>query len=131
MDLRSLRWSTFGAHVGDDLVQGQGVDVAVIDTGVAPVDGLDAEGKVLHSPDLSSEGAAPEVAYLAPTVTEPTWPGSSLVSARVMKDSQVAGWSARGDVNRNPDLVALGSGSSQSAAITSGLAAANSPTTRT
>jgi serine protease AprX len=32
---------------------GAGVDVAVIDTGVAPVPGLDAAGKVLTGPDLS------------------------------------------------------------------------------
>ena len=43
---------------------GQGVDVAVIDTGVAPVNGLDAEGKVLHGPDLSFEGSSPQAAYL-------------------------------------------------------------------
>jgi len=43
---------------------GTGVDVAVIDTGVAPVAGLDADGKVLHGPDLSFEGSSPEVAYL-------------------------------------------------------------------
>jgi serine protease AprX len=43
---------------------GQGIDVAVIDTGVVPVTGLDRDGKVLHGPDLSFEGSAPEVAYL-------------------------------------------------------------------
>jgi subtilisin family serine protease len=32
---------------------GKGIDVAVIDTGVAPVDGLTAPGKVLNGPDLS------------------------------------------------------------------------------
>ncbi len=34
---------------------GQGVDVALIDSGVAPVQGLDASGKVLYGPDLSFE----------------------------------------------------------------------------
>src|SRR5438128_9822468 len=34
---------------------GQGVDVALIDSGVAPVDGLTAAGKVLNGPDLSFE----------------------------------------------------------------------------
>jgi len=42
---------------------GSGIDVAVIDTGVAPVPGLDGD-KVLHGPDLSFEGADPQVAYL-------------------------------------------------------------------
>ncbi|MCP4845730.1 MAG: S8 family serine peptidase, partial [Actinomycetia bacterium] len=47
------------AYGGD----GDGVDVALIDSGVAPVDGLDGD-YVLHGPDLSGEGAYPEVAYL-------------------------------------------------------------------
>ncbi|MGY1724582.1 S8 family serine peptidase [Blastococcus sp. SYSU DS0533] len=34
---------------------GKGVDVAVIDSGVVPVDGLRAPGKVVHGPDLSFE----------------------------------------------------------------------------
>lgn len=43
---------------------GAGIDVAVIDTGVAPVAGLDDQGKVLHGPDLSGEGSSPQAAYL-------------------------------------------------------------------
>ncbi|MEO1064639.1 MAG: S8 family serine peptidase [Actinomycetota bacterium] len=42
---------------------GSGVDVALIDTGVSPVDGLD-DGRLLHGPDLSSEGGIEEVAFL-------------------------------------------------------------------
>ncbi|MEM8904451.1 MAG: S8 family serine peptidase, partial [Actinomycetota bacterium] len=42
---------------------GAGVDVALIDTGVSPVDGLD-DGRVLHGPDLSGEGGIPQVAFL-------------------------------------------------------------------
>ena len=38
---------------------GQGVDVAVIDTGVAPVAGLNAPGKVINGPDLSLESQDP------------------------------------------------------------------------
>ena len=38
---------------------GAGVDVAVIDTGITPVPGLDAAGKVVNGPDLSfDEGSA-------------------------------------------------------------------------
>ncbi|MCP5029394.1 MAG: S8 family serine peptidase [Actinomycetia bacterium] len=48
----------------DESVDGTGIDVAVIDTGVAPVDGLDGTDKVLHGPDLSFEGSSPEFAYL-------------------------------------------------------------------
>ncbi len=47
-----------------DVADGTGIDVALIDTGVSPVDGLDGKGKVLHGPDLSMEASAPEVAFL-------------------------------------------------------------------
>ncbi|MDH3294404.1 MAG: S8 family serine peptidase [Acidimicrobiia bacterium] len=43
---------------------GQGIDVALIDTGVAPVAGLDAPGKVLYGPDLSNEGELQNLATL-------------------------------------------------------------------
>jgi serine protease AprX len=43
---------------------GQGVDVAVIDSGVAPVDGLTGAGKVVNGPDLSFESQAPNLQYL-------------------------------------------------------------------
>ncbi len=43
---------------------GSGVDIALIDTGVAPVDGLDGVGKVFHGPDLSAEAASTTTAYL-------------------------------------------------------------------
>jgi serine protease AprX len=43
---------------------GAGVDVAVIDTGVSPVDGLAVPGKVLNGPDLSLESQAPNLRYL-------------------------------------------------------------------
>ncbi|MEM8904931.1 MAG: hypothetical protein AAGF02_14615, partial [Actinomycetota bacterium] len=59
--LNRLRNSTLRdfRHWGD----GSGIDVALIDTGVSPVDGLD-DGRVLHGPDLSAEGGVAEVAYL-------------------------------------------------------------------
>ena len=40
---------------------GAGVDVALIDSGVSPVDGLNAPGKVLYGPDLSLESQAPNL----------------------------------------------------------------------
>ena len=40
---------------------GRGVDVAVIDSGVAPVEGLNAPGKVVYGPDLSLESQAPNL----------------------------------------------------------------------
>jgi subtilisin family serine protease len=43
---------------------GQGVGVALIDSGVAPVDGLTASGKVINGPDLSFESQASNLTYL-------------------------------------------------------------------
>ena len=43
---------------------GAGVDVAVIDTGVSPVAGLDTAGKVIYGPDLSMESQSPNLAQL-------------------------------------------------------------------
>jgi serine protease AprX len=43
---------------------GKGVDVALIDTGVAPVEGLDDPGKVIYGPDLSLESQAPDLTNL-------------------------------------------------------------------
>jgi subtilase family protein len=43
---------------------GEGVDVALIDTGVVPVDGLTAPGKVVNGPDLSWESQAPSLDHL-------------------------------------------------------------------
>ncbi len=43
---------------------GAGVDVAVIDTGVSPVEGLATPGKVVYGPDLSLESQAPNLRNL-------------------------------------------------------------------
>ncbi len=61
MELEQLRNHL---SVTDEIGDGSGVDVAIIDTGVAPVAGLDGTDKVLHGPDLSFEGQHAEVAYL-------------------------------------------------------------------
>ncbi len=56
---------TIGARpVWKDGVSGAGVDVAVIDSGVVPVDGLRAPGKVVNGPDLSFESGNDEARYL-------------------------------------------------------------------
>ncbi|GAA0813283.1 S8 family serine peptidase [Spirilliplanes yamanashiensis] len=47
---------------GDDAEPtGSGIGVALIDSGVAPVPGLDKAGKVVHGPDLSFESQAPNL----------------------------------------------------------------------
>jgi serine protease AprX len=43
---------------------GAGVDVALIDTGVSPVPGLDGTGKIVTGPDLSLESQNPNLANL-------------------------------------------------------------------
>jgi serine protease AprX len=43
---------------------GAGVDIALIDSGVAPVQGLSAPGKVINGPDLSFESRNPNLRYL-------------------------------------------------------------------
>ncbi len=42
---------------------GKGVDVALIDSGVVPVNGLTAPGKVVNGPDLSFESQVPSLQY--------------------------------------------------------------------
>jgi serine protease AprX len=43
---------------------GHGVDIAVIDSGISPVAGLDGRHKVVHGPDLSLESQAPNLTRL-------------------------------------------------------------------
>ena len=43
---------------------GKGVDVALIDTGVSPVEGLAGAGKIINGPDLSLESQAPNLTRL-------------------------------------------------------------------
>jgi serine protease AprX len=43
---------------------GKGVDVALIDSGVAPVAGLNAPGKLVNGPDLSLDSQSPSLRYL-------------------------------------------------------------------
>ena len=43
---------------------GHGVDVAIIDTGVSPVEGLATPGKIVYGPDLSFESQAPNLTNL-------------------------------------------------------------------
>jgi subtilisin family serine protease len=45
-------------------ITGDGVGVALIDSGVTPVGGLDADGKVLNGPDLSFDGGFDNLRHL-------------------------------------------------------------------
>ncbi|RYV49814.1 peptidase S8 and S53 subtilisin kexin sedolisin [Pengzhenrongella frigida] len=52
-------WRADGAGI-----TGLGVTVAVIDTGISPVRGLNAAGKVVNGPDLSAEGSSKATRYV-------------------------------------------------------------------
>ena len=71
-----------GAHAYWDAgYTGQGVGVALINSGVDPVNGLQTPGKVVNGPDYSSDirvSVAPEPRRRS--VTARTWPGSSPAS---------------------------------------------------
>ena len=43
---------------------GAGIDVALIDTGVSPIEGLGDSGKIINGPDLSLESQAPNLTRL-------------------------------------------------------------------
>jgi subtilisin family serine protease len=55
---------TGAAALWDAGFTGDGVDVAVIDTGVSRVEGLATPGKVIYGPDLSLESQAPDLRNL-------------------------------------------------------------------
>jgi serine protease AprX len=57
---RSVRATKFW----DSGYTGAGVDIALIDSGVSPVQGLNTPGKIIHGPDLSFESQAPNLRYL-------------------------------------------------------------------
>ena len=55
---------TGAAEYWNDGYTGAGVDVAIVDTGVVPVDGLTWPGKVINGPDLSFESQSDDFRYL-------------------------------------------------------------------
>ena len=57
-------WATGARYYWGKGFTGKGVDVALIDTGIVPVKGLDAAGKVINGADLSFESQADNLRYL-------------------------------------------------------------------
>jgi len=57
-------WSKADPNNGKRRLTGHGVGVALIDTGIAPVEGLVTAGKVVNGPDLSFESQAANTRYL-------------------------------------------------------------------
>ena len=62
--MKSLTQITGVTRFWDQGFTGAGVDVAVIDTGVSPVEGLATPGKIVYGPDLSFESQAPNLTRL-------------------------------------------------------------------
>lgn len=62
--LPSLVQATGAREDYDRGLTGTGVDVALIDSGIAPVPGLDTSGKLVHGPDLSFESQVEDLAHL-------------------------------------------------------------------
>ncbi len=60
----AVREMTGAGEYWNDGFTGRGVDVAVIDSGAVPVEGLNRPGKVIHGPDLSFESQADNVRNL-------------------------------------------------------------------
>jgi subtilisin family serine protease len=55
---------TGAGELWNDGYTGRGVDVALLDSGVVPVDGLTAADKVVHGPDLSFESQSDDLRHL-------------------------------------------------------------------
>jgi serine protease AprX len=62
--MKAMTQNTGVTAFWDQGYTGAGIDVAVIDTGVAPVEGLGAPGKIIYGPDLSLESQSPSFARL-------------------------------------------------------------------
>ena len=60
----SITQVTRAREVWGSGITGRGVDVALIDSGIAPVAGLTAPGKVVNGPDISFESQNPDTRYL-------------------------------------------------------------------
>ena len=63
-DLASVMMSVGAQQAWSAGASGQGVDVAVLDTGVTPVPGLDGSNKLVYGPDLSFDSQNPNTQYL-------------------------------------------------------------------
>ena len=62
--LYSIEQSLGVDQAWQDGYTGSGVGVALIDTGITPVEGLDGAGQIVNGPDLSFDGTSPSLRYL-------------------------------------------------------------------
>ncbi|MDP8904516.1 MAG: S8 family serine peptidase [Chloroflexota bacterium] len=60
----NVAWQIGAREYWSNGFTGQGIDVAVIDSGVSPVEGLNRDGQVAHGPDLSFERLNPHLRHL-------------------------------------------------------------------
>jgi serine protease AprX len=63
-DMQSIDQVVGASSAWQSGADGHGIDVALIDTGVTPVNGLSASGKLVYGPDLSFDSQNPDTAYL-------------------------------------------------------------------
>jgi serine protease AprX len=63
-DTLAATTAAVGLRGGKSTATGAGVDVALVDSGVAPVKGLRGANKVIYGPDLSFESQNPKTRYL-------------------------------------------------------------------
>jgi serine protease AprX len=63
-DLASVEQAVGAQQAWQSGATGSGIDVAVLDTGVTPVAGLDGANKLVYGPDLSFDSQNPNTAYL-------------------------------------------------------------------
>ena len=75
-DISNVAEETGATNYWDSGFFGQGVDVALLDSGVLPVDGLMTPNKLVIGPDLVRAGPK-RCAASTPSATAPTWPASS------------------------------------------------------
>jgi serine protease AprX len=62
--MRNVERAVRATKMWDSGYTGAGVDIALIDSGVAPVEGLSVPGKIVYGPDLSFESQAPNLRRL-------------------------------------------------------------------
>jgi serine protease AprX len=62
--LYNVAWEIGARTYWSNGYTGRGVDVALIDSGVSPVAGLDTPGKIVNGADLSFESQVPDLRYL-------------------------------------------------------------------